>query len=157
MAARLASCAVFQRVDDNADDWDYEESERFADQMQVTPGFVLRSGLGRKWEILQPQFPNTALPDHAKQTLQGAGASLGISYNAFSGDLEGTSYSSGRLGSLTERDGWKTKQNEAINGRIRPIFNAWLSFCPVLVATWWESEPSSLYDGASYQYSLGRE
>jgi lambda family phage portal protein len=126
MAARLASCAVFQRVDDNADDWDYEESERFADQMQVTPGFVLRSGLGRKWEILQPQFPNTALPDHAKQTLQGAGASLGISYNAFSGDLEGTSYSSGRLGSLTERDCWKTKQNEAINGRIRPIFNAWL-------------------------------
>jgi len=126
MAARLASCAVFQRVDDNADDWDYEESERFADQMQVTPGFVLRSGLGRKWEILQPQFPNTSLPDHAKHTLRGAGSALGISYDSFSGDLEGTSYSSGRLGALTERDGWRAKQDSAINGRIRPIFNAWL-------------------------------
>ena len=126
VAARLASCAVFQRVDENADEWDYEESERFADQMQITPGFALKSGLGRKWEILQPQFPNTALPDHAKQTLQSCASSLGVSYAGLSGDLEGTSYSSGRLGSLSERDGWKTKQDEAINGRVRPIFEAWL-------------------------------
>ena len=127
MAARLSSCAVFQQVDSNAD---VEDPDGYGsagqDTMDIAPGFIAKNGMGRKWEVLQPAFPNTALPDHGKYTLKGAGQALGVSYPTFSGDLEGTSYSSGRTGALAERDLFKVKQDHAINCRHRPIFQAWL-------------------------------
>ena len=125
-AARLSSCAVFQQIDQNADEWDGDGSSPGSDSINVAPGFIAQNGMGRKWEVLQPAFPNSDLPDHGKYTLKGAGQALGVAYPTFSGDLEGTSYSSGRTGALAERDSWRVKQDCTINCRFRPIFQAWL-------------------------------
>ena len=126
VAARLSSCAVFQQIDSNSDVDDLDGTSPGENGMDVSPGFIARNGMGRKWEVLQPAFPNASLPDHGKYTLKGAGQALGVTYPTFSGDLEGTSYSSGRTGALAERDQWKIKQDHSINCRERPIFNAWL-------------------------------
>jgi hypothetical protein len=61
-----------------------------------------------------------------KTALREICAGLGNSYITFSGDLEGTSYSSGRIGSLDVRELWMLTQRFDIDTAEIPIFAAWL-------------------------------
>ena len=73
-----------------------------------------------------PTHPNANYPAFKKEALREICAGIGDQYITFAGDLEGTSYSSGRIGSLDVRELWMLTQSFDINSAEIPIFEAWL-------------------------------
>lgn len=94
--------------------------------MDAAPGLVERLTPGLTFKAWDPQHPNAAFGDFTKTILREYAAGLGASYMSLGNDLEGTSYSSGRIGMLGERDTWKSLQKILI-GRVHVrVFRAWL-------------------------------
>lgn len=91
------------------------------------PGTIETLPPGYKFEDWDPSHPNSAYADFTKQVLRGMGAGLGISYFSMANDLEGVNYSSGRLGSLEDREVWKSLQTWLTDVLIRPVVEEWLS------------------------------
>lgn len=61
------------------------------------------------WDPGQPTAQHESLYRTLAQEIAGA---LGVSYAALSGDLGQTSYSSGRIGTIAERDAWRVQQQQ---------------------------------------------
>ena len=51
---------------------------------------------------------------------------LGVDYSSFSNDLEGVSFSSGRIGMLEMRESWKTLQAWFIGAVCERVYAEWL-------------------------------
>lgn len=85
---------------------------------QLPPGF--------KFEAFNPDYPHAVFSPFVKRALQKVASGLNVSYLSLSGDLEGTSYSSGRIGLIDERDGWKVLQEWLIDALHGPIFAVWI-------------------------------
>ena len=77
---------------------------------------------GWKFETYDPNHPNGNFPLFKKECLKSIAAGLGTSYHALAKDLEGVNYSSGRIGSLDERDYYKILQIFLVEEFCIPIF-----------------------------------
>ena len=81
---------------------------------------------GMKVADWSPQHPTTSFADFVRANLRGIAAGLGVSYFTLANDLENVNYSSGRLGALEDREGWKALQNWLIGAFIEPVYTDWL-------------------------------
>ena len=110
-------------------------------------------GLDPGLDIVFPnlQHPNSQLGIFSKDLLKGVASGLGCSYHSLSGDVSDTSYSSGRLSLLDERDMWRKRQRWLISGLHQVVYRDWLEmallagvvtipaldFQKVCKPTWW--------------------
>jgi len=81
---------------------------------------------GTELQMFAPEHPSTAFKDFTNTILRGVARGLGPSYMTFTGDLNGTSYSSGRIGLLAERDLYRTIQFWLMSSLCRPVYGDWL-------------------------------
>lgn len=93
--------------------------------MQADPGIIDELDPGQTFKGFDPQHPTTAYKEFTQTVLRGIGRGLNMSYITFTGDLNGTSYSSGRIGLLAERDRWRTLQTFVAVQLCRPVYLAW--------------------------------
>lgn len=131
VAARTASAKMgFFEVDPNAPGDAEYEGEEDADGAMLTdaePGSLEMLPPGYKFNSWDPQHPTTAFDSFIKANLRGMAAGLGVSYFSLANDLTGVNYSSGRLGSLEDREVWKALQSWLIDILVRPIVEEWLA------------------------------
>ena len=95
-------------------------------RMDASPGVMEELPEGLEFQEWDPQHPNQAFGDFIKSRLRGVAASLGVSYNTLTSDLEGVNYSSIRAGLLEEREVWKALQRWLIEHFCEVVFEAWL-------------------------------
>lgn len=131
VAARVAASKMgFYEMEDGAgygpSDDDNAETGRGAFVEHAEPGEFPVLPVGVKFKSYDPQHPTTAFEGFIKQALRGAAAGVGLSYVAFSGDLEGVNYSSIRQGVLEDRGLWQDLQAWLAEHVLTPVFEAWL-------------------------------
>ncbi len=93
---------------------------------EAEPGLLEELPPGLKFQAWDPQHPNSNFGVFMKSVLRGVASGLGVSYNTLANDLESTSYSSGRIGTIDERDGWRKTQRWFISAYLQRIFEPWL-------------------------------
>lgn len=96
--------------------------------VDAEPGSFYRLLPGENLTAFDPQNPNAQFRDFSKGMLQAIASGLGVSYAALSADLEGTSYASGRTGTLQERDRYRALQAWLIEHLHRRVFREWLRY-----------------------------
>jgi lambda family phage portal protein len=96
-------------------------------QMDADPGTFKALPPGVDVKEWNPQHPSVAFPAFVKTCLRGVAAGLGVSYHAMANDLEGVNYSSGRLGELADRDGWRSIQRYVIDHLMQPIYTDFIA------------------------------
>lgn len=92
------------------------------------PGQILDVPAGKQVEAQQYNRPGDSYESFSKNTLKGASAGVGASYESFSNDYSDASYSSARSATLEERRGYEVLQwllNKKINN---PTFTRFWSF-----------------------------
>lgn len=102
---------------------DDPETERL---MEAAAGTLEELAPGQEIQTFDPQHPNAVFKDFTKTILRGIARGLGISYTAFTGDLESVSYSSIRTGLLPERDNWRAIQIWLYTQLHRRIYAEWV-------------------------------
>lgn len=93
---------------------------------EFEPGTMEKLPPGLKFQGWDPQHPNSNYGQFHKDVLRSISSGLEVSYNALANDLESTSYSSGRIGVLEERENWKKRQSWMIDVFHQPVFESWL-------------------------------
>lgn len=131
VAARAASAKMgfFERDPSAPGDREYEGDEA-ADGAMITdaePGSFEELPAGYKFQSFDPQHPTSAYDSFIKSNQRAMASGLGVSYFTLSNDLTGVNYNSGRLGSLEDRELWKTLQTWIIDLFVRPTVEDWLA------------------------------
>ena len=123
VASRIAAAKMGFFVSDPGDDFNADDYDQSVPIMDVEPGTMHQLPKGVDIKQWDPTHPATAFADFQKGILRGIASGLGVSYSSLSGDLEGTSYSSIRQGSLEERDFYRDEQRFLIEHLAFPIRN----------------------------------
>jgi lambda family phage portal protein len=110
--------------DDKADTDEGSGPERI--QMDVSPGSIEQLPPGHKFTSWDPQHPNAAFDPFVCALLRAIAAGADVSYASLTGDLSKTSYASGRMGMLGERDNWQSAQVHIAEHVLTPIYE---EFC----------------------------
>lgn len=116
-----------------------EDPEGFIDltddkYRDVAAGFVADKESGQseilppgwKQEVHTPQHPNRELTAFKATMIKDISSGLGVEYSNFSNDWAGVSFSSVRVGTISERDMWIARQNRFIAQCKTPVFLMWL-------------------------------
>ena len=111
-AADLASA-------ENADVVRAMTAEKEAGQSEILP-------MGWKAEVNTPAHPNREHDPFKRGMLKDVGGGLGVEYSNWANDWAGVSFSSVRVGTISERDIWITLQNDMISQCKQPQFLMWL-------------------------------
>jgi lambda family phage portal protein len=106
-------------TEENADVANALTAEKEPGQSEVLP-------IGWKQEIHTPQHPNRELTAFKASMLKDAACGLGVEYSNFANDWAGVSFSSVRVGTISERDMYIVDQNDYIAQNKSPVFLAWL-------------------------------
>ena len=93
---------------------------------EISPGASWVTPYGWRTKMLDPGQPTAQHDALIKQGLHEIAGGLNVSYMSLSGDLSSASYSSGRIGLFSEREGWTMDQQQLIDDILRPLFAAWL-------------------------------
>ena len=94
--------------------------------MEAAAGIVEELAVNQTFKEWDPKHPSAAFKEFTSVILRGQARALGVSYMTFTGDLNGTSYSSGRIGLLPERDHWRSLQGSMAMRFCRPVYRAWV-------------------------------
>ncbi|MBT4292874.1 phage portal protein, partial [bacterium] len=94
--------------------------------MDAEPGVFEQLPTGVKFQSYDPSYPTGEFGDFVKANLRGIASGLGVDYSSFSNDLEGVSFSSGRIGMLEMRETWKTMQEWFAEAFCQQVYQAWL-------------------------------
>jgi len=139
VAARTAASAMgFFSTDPEAED-DVEDEEDSQGEtpamMDAEPGTFWKLRPGTSVHEWSPEHPNAAFEMFAGTVLRGIAAGLNVSYASLTGDLRNANYSSARVGSLQERDGWEMLQHTVIEhvcDRVYATWGAWAALAGAL-------------------------
>ncbi len=84
--------------------------------------------LSKGYEINQPrpEFPDAQFEPFMKAEGKLTASGLDCAYTTLANDLTETSYSSGRIGLLDERESWMMAQEWMIESFLEPLFSDWL-------------------------------
>jgi lambda family phage portal protein len=93
---------------------------------EVSPGVIGQLPAGYNLQVFDPKRPGTTYSVFVKSVLRAIAVGLGISYNSLASDLESTSYSSMRAGSLEDRDTWRALQKWMAEHLCQQVFKKWL-------------------------------
>jgi lambda family phage portal protein len=144
IASRVAAAKMGFLITDSGDEYKGEGIDVDGNvTISAEPGTFEQLPKGWSLDQWDPQHPNSAFKEFIKTELQGLASALNVSYMSLSQDLEGASYSSGRLGSLDERDNWRVKQQWISDICHNNIFSDWLENVLLLGIT---KLPYSKYD-----------
>jgi lambda family phage portal protein len=108
------------------DGYAQDDEENNVPIMEVEPGMFQQLPKGMEFSSFDPTYPNNEFHGFHKSVLKGVASGLGVAYTSLSNDLEATSYSSIRQGSLIERDSYRTMQRFMIDHFVMPVYKAWL-------------------------------
>jgi len=106
---------------------------------------------GQELQMFAPEHPSTAFKDFTNTILRGIARGLGNSYMTFTGDLNGTSYSSGRIGLLAERDLYRTIQFWLMGALCRPVYLEWIRNALLTGAVKLDSRLASDYSDVAWK------
>lgn len=81
---------------------------------------------GWDYDSHTPQHPNRELVAFKNTMLRDIASGLCVEYANFANDWAGVSFSSVRVGTLAERDHWRSLQAQMIEQFATPVFKAWL-------------------------------
>lgn len=126
VAARAGASKMgfYVSPDGDAAEFGEDENGEFVEEMQPGTFGVVPKGYDiKEWD---PKHPADAFDKFLKFNLRAIAASLNVAYPNLAADLEGTSYSSIRQGTLDERDVWTLLQNWLIAEFMEPVFEWWL-------------------------------
>ena len=90
------------------------------------PGEFGMAPPGYDFKSFDPDYPHANYASFIKEHKRDVASGLGVAYNALANDLEGVNFSSIRSGTLEERDGWMTAQDEVIEMLCEPIYANWI-------------------------------
>lgn len=79
-------------------------------------------------EGFEPSMPGEQYVPFTQDVKHSTAAGFGVSYMSLTGDLKGTSFSSGRMGLGPERRRWRRKQVQLRDSFHAPLFRAWLRY-----------------------------
>jgi len=91
----------------------------------LSPGTMEVVPYGYRLEMLDPQHPNSAMPDFLKWGLRSVSTGLGVSYNTLGNDAEGVNYTSLRFFLGVERDHWMEAQDWFESELPDPVYALW--------------------------------
>jgi lambda family phage portal protein len=89
------------------------------------PGTMEVVPYGYGLTLLDPQHPNSAMPDFLKWGLRSVATGMGVSYNTLGNDAEGVNYTSLRFFLGIERDNWSEMQDWFESELPEPIRLLW--------------------------------
>jgi lambda family phage portal protein len=95
---------------------------------EASPGTIDRLGIGEKFVGWDPQHPSGNFGPFVATVLRQVACGLNVSYVALTGDLNSTNYSSGRIGSLQERDFFRMLQSWLSEHLHDLIYREWLRY-----------------------------
>lgn len=128
VAARAGASKMGFYVNADGDASEYgaeDEDGNFIEKFE--PGVIGVAPKGYTFEEFDPKHPADAFDKFLKHQLRAIAASLSVAYPNLAADLEGTSYSSIRQGTLDERDHWETLQAWMIEEFYVPVYEWWLA------------------------------
>lgn len=96
--------------------------------MEASPGMAEQLPPGWTFQEWDPKQPNTAFSEFTKAILMSHAAGVDISYMSLTGDLTNTNYSSGRIGLVDERDGYRVLQHWFADEVNRPVYHDWMKY-----------------------------
>jgi capsid protein len=99
------------------------DAGRFA--QEFGPGTTEVVPYGYELQMIDPQHPNTAMPDFLKWGLRSVSTGMGVSYNTLGSDAEGVNYTSLRFFLGVERDNWMETQDWYECDFIGPVYARW--------------------------------
>src|SRR5690348_7311430 len=89
---------------------------------EATPGMIEQLGPGQTFKDWDPKHPTNAFDHFDKAILRSIASALRVSYISLSGDLNNTSFSSGRVGMLAERAVYQAMQQRIVRRVLTPIY-----------------------------------
>jgi lambda family phage portal protein len=165
-AARDENCTVRhyeskQGVGDAEDFTDLQTSDDPADQavakamiQDKAPGQSEIVPYGYELKTSTPQHPNREVTAFKATMLRDVASGLGVEYANFANDWAGVSFSSVRLGTISERDFWMMLQADMISQDKSRVFMLWLrSFLSLSISG---EFPPEKYDKFSEHQFRGR-
>ena len=97
-----------------------------SESIDATPGLIPKLGADEDFVSWDPSHPNGNYDAFDRAILRSVAGALRVSYMSLSGDLSQTSYASGRMGWLNEKNVYQTLQQRRIMRYSRPVLRAWL-------------------------------
>lgn len=89
-------------------------------------GIIEQLAKGQHFIPFDPKYPDAQYVDFVKQQLHKLSSAWGVAYSSISNDLGETSFSSGRIGLLEERELHMKRQRLIIEQFLEPLFSVWL-------------------------------
>jgi lambda family phage portal protein len=129
VASRIASAKMgfYTRPKGENEIGDEEDPvDKNAMLQEVEPGVFDVLPEGYSLQTFDPQNPTGNFGMFVKVILRGIAASVGVAYHTLANDLESTSYSSLRQGSIDERETFKHQQQWLIEHFLTKVFEEWL-------------------------------
>ena len=175
VATRMGAAAMgFLETDPAAVDPPAGDENMPAPVLEAEPGTFPELPYGKKLVDWTPNFPQTSFAEFMAAGLGAFSAGLNTSYGSLTGDLSSANYSSMRVGSLQERDGYQILQQYLATHLHRRVYRAWLNQAlltgavagpsrnaSALWACWWQArgwpwvDPQSDLDAAETEIRLG--
>lgn len=90
------------------------------------PGQAEVLPLGYKQEVHTPQHPNREVANFKNSMLKDVSSGFNVEYANFTNNWDGVSFSSVRVGTISERDMYKVRQADMISQKKTREFRAWL-------------------------------
>jgi lambda family phage portal protein len=132
-AARDEACSVRTYYAPKGDDEEIADltSEENSDAAgaltaEKEPGQSEVLPIGWRQEIHTPSHPNRELTAFKASMLKDVASGFNVEYSNFANDWAGVSFSSVRVGTISERDMYISDQNDYIAQNKGPVFLAWL-------------------------------
>lgn len=123
------------------------------ESMSAEPGAITKLGAEEEFVEWNPSHPNGNHEAFERAVIRSIAGAVRVSYMSLSGDLTQTSYASGRMGYLGEKDVYRALQARRILRYSRPVHAAWLPMAilsgrldvrgslPDLMASDWRPRP----------------
>lgn len=128
IAARAAASKMGIIQSPTGDEYPGDDDDGQGNVIQeIEPALVTQLPKGWEWKEFDPTHPAGNFGPFMKATLRSIASGLLVSYTGLTGDLEGVSYSAGRIGVLEERDMWRVFQQWLIEDLITDVFETWLA------------------------------
>lgn len=129
VAARAGAGNMFFIVPgDESEGPDPDEAPDTPLEMESAPGMGIRLNKGETIQEYKPEHPAGFFAPFILNALRWVSSGLHTAYASLTGDLSNASYSSARIGMLSERDGYKRAQNTVSLRFYRRIYLEWLKY-----------------------------
>jgi lambda family phage portal protein len=102
-----------------------------SETIELVPGSFPKLGQDEEVQFFDPNHPNGNYDAFDRAIMRSVASAFRVSYMSLSGDLSQTSFASGQMGYMSEKNMYRTLQERRILRYSRPVHKAWLSMAIV--------------------------